>query len=62
MESYLYGKEFNKDSKSHAPYQNKRSLTQAIVMYGQKNNQTIYQAISSFEFMIAEQQMKSLER
>ena len=63
FENYAYGKEFNNNSKQHAPHMQEEPITHAVVQYAtrQKIPMNILQAIQGFAADIAMQQLETIE-
>lgn len=61
FENFVYGKEWNTQSNTHAPHLKEAQLTDAIVRYGSVHNYNIIQAIRGFQLMVAERQLDSIK-
>ena len=66
FENYWYGKEYNdvrpgSKSDTHEPHPEVSTLTQAVVMYAQDNEDTIFDAISGFEREVAMCRLRYLQ-
>lgn len=61
FENFVYGKEWNTQSNTHAPHLKEAQLTDAIVRYGSIHNYNIIQAIKGFQLMVVERQLDSIK-
>ena len=65
FENYAYGKEWNayhpeRKNDSHCPHMKEAALTEVVVRYASERNYSIIQALNSFTYMVAEQQLNEI--